>query len=122
MGQTKTLCVDFDGVIHAYTSGWHDNKIADGPVPGALDWLRAMVAAQDIHVCIYSSRSRSDEGVGMMKDWLLDHGLEPRVLEQIEFPTQKPPAWLTIDDRCFLFKGTFPSIGAIRSFKPWNKP
>jgi len=34
------LCVDFDGVIHSYTSKWVDEAtIPDPPVPGALRWL-----------------------------------------------------------------------------------
>lgn len=34
------LCVDFDGVIHSYASGWtKTDTVADDPVPGAIGWL-----------------------------------------------------------------------------------
>ena len=34
------LCVDFDGVIHSYTSGWEGiDMIPDPPVEGAIKWL-----------------------------------------------------------------------------------
>ena len=42
-----TVCFDFDGVIHSYTSGWKgDDVIPDPPVEGikeVIDKLRADV-------------------------------------------------------------------------------
>ena len=40
---------------------------------------------------------------------------------ELQFPTHKPPALLTIDDRAFQFKGEFPALDDIENFKPWNK-
>lgn len=57
--QTKkpTLCVDFDGVVHSYTSPWKGAAvISDPPVPGAIEWLLACL--DYFEVVIYSSRSR----------------------------------------------------------------
>jgi len=31
------IAVDFDGVIHKYSKGWHNGQIYDGPVPGCYD-------------------------------------------------------------------------------------
>jgi len=39
----------------------------------------------------------------------------------LEFPSQKPAAFLTIDDRCICFTGHFPNIGEIEAFEPWHK-
>ena len=34
------ICLDFDGVIHSYTSGWKGAAvIPDPPVPGALEFI-----------------------------------------------------------------------------------
>ena len=57
------------------------------------------------------------------------HGTEPdesdsfgrHVVALIQWPRVKPSAQLYIDDRAWLFTGTFPSHDEIRSFKPWNK-
>ncbi len=42
-------------------------------------------------------------------------------IDGLEFPTQKPAANMTIDDRAFHFEGTFPSAAWLKYFKPWNK-
>lgn len=44
-----------------------------------------------------------------------------RLLKQIKFPTMKPPAFLTIDDRCVCFDGNFPDTLDLLDFKPWHK-
>ena len=40
------LCLDFDGVIHSYASGWKGaDVIPDAAVPGAMEFLRTWTAA-----------------------------------------------------------------------------
>ena len=119
---SKILCVDFDGVIHSYTSGWQGaDVIPDPPVPGALEWLADMFDNPDYDVKIYSSRSKSDAGVDAMIDWL-NVWLDLSDIDTDDlFPTQKPPTYLTIDDRAICFRGTFPSVQEMDNFKPWNK-
>ena len=58
-----------------------------------------------------------------MKKWLIKHGLHPAYINDkiLEFPTKKPAAFLTIDDRAICFDGTFPSKDEMLNFKPWNK-
>lgn len=120
------LCMDFDGVIHSYTSGWKGiDKIPDPPVNGALEFLPE--AMNYFNVCIYSSRSKEDAGVLAMQNWLNKHlcpGRKPINSDwwtHIEFPIQKPSAFLTIDDRAIQFDGTFPPPRTLLNFKPWNK-
>lgn len=43
------------------------------------------------------------------------------LLQRIKFPTKKPAAFLTIDDRAVCFKGVFPKPESLLDFKPWNK-
>ena len=52
---SKTVCVDFDGVIHRYSEGWKDGSIYDFPVPGALDALRYLL--DNYSVVIHTSRT-----------------------------------------------------------------
>ena len=58
-----------------------------------------------------------------MTQWLLDNKFPSVLIEDgtLEFPTQKPAAFITIDDRAMCFRGVFPTPDEIRMFKPWNK-
>lgn len=124
MTYKPTIIIDFDGVIHSYTSGWtRPDEIRDGAVPGAMDWLRE--ATEHFKIAILSSRSHEPNGINAMMIWLENEAAKVHDyyswIHRIEWPEHKIPAILQIDDRAFLFKGTFPSIEEIKSFKPWNK-
>ena len=129
------LCLDFDGVIHSYTSGWNDaRQVSDPPVDGAVDFIISAMEHFEIH--IFSSRSNQEGGLLAMQTWLHDQfyerfytpsGYTKNVdefmssFESIRWPTEKPPAFLTIDDRAITFTGVWPSITDLKNFKPWNK-
>jgi hypothetical protein len=143
MKDKPILVLDFDGVIHSYTSGWKGaTVIPDPPVPGAIDFIRE--AAASFRVAIYSSRSRDPEARKAMMLWLIANGLPEVAFDAIDqavyleevhedfvpepwhhavyFPTEKPPALVTLDDRAITFTGVWPEIADLRAFKPWNKP
>ena len=118
------LCLDFDGVIHSYDSGWKGaTVIPDPPVPGALEFLKA--ATERFTVAIYSTRSSVTGGRIAMSRWLDHHaglvGMRGNWLDRIEWPGEKPPALVTLDDRALTFTGTWPDLDALLNFKPWNK-
>lgn len=122
------LCLDFDGVIHSYTSGWQGARnIPDEPVEGAIEFMyRAIQEGWD--VVVHSSRARYWGGRRAMRAWLKKHagniwneGMGYDGLEDVRFTLMKPAALVTIDDRAITFTGVFPSLDEIKSFKPWNK-
>jgi len=39
----------------------------------------------------------------------------------LDFPREKPPAFITLDDRAAQFNGTWPDIQGLLAFRPWNK-
>lgn len=115
------LCVDFDGVIHWYRNGWQDGVIYDEPVPGSFAFLEA--ASKQFKICIYSSRSKTEPGRIAMVEWFMKHLNTlnlPQWYKDMDFSKEKPPAFLTIDDRAHCFDGTWPDVDALRVFKPWN--
>jgi len=116
----KTIVVDFDGVLHSYTSGWKGaTVIADPPVEGAIAWLGA--AVERFHVAILSARSREKGGIEAMREWLQREGLDVGVLSKLSFPRSKIPAHVYIDDRGWRFDGAFPSLDEVDAFEPWYK-
>lgn len=118
----KTILIDFDGVLHSYTSKWEGpDVIPDPPVPAAINWLRGLLDHDDFDPQVYSSRSKYPEGIAAMKRWFLAHGLSEEHITRLPFPTEKPGAWLTIDDRAICFEGIFPNVDELNDFVPWNR-
>lgn len=123
------LCLDFDGVIHSYSSGWKGaDVIPDAPTEGAIAFM--LGALHDFDVVIFSSRSNQPGGIDAMKAWLKEHGgncwyespLGPG-LEDVRFVTEKPPAMIGIDDRVLCFTGNWADFdpAELLKFQPWNK-
>ena len=125
------ICVDFDGVIHSYERGWQDGTIYGTVTPGFFEWVKTI--RPRYRIVIYSSRSKTADGIAAMRDWLLKQrdewvSVDPArdILDVfgIEFAHQKPAAWLTIDDRAICFKGDWSApeltADAMHAFRPWN--
>lgn len=131
MTRKPILCIDFDGVLHGYQSGWQGvGKCPDPPVPGAAEFLYE--AVKHFRVMIHSSRSKSIRGRWAMQAYVREHldtwttfcpdlPTYDRVSDAIEWPWFKPPALITIDDRALTFDGSWPEIAALKAFRPWNK-
>jgi hypothetical protein len=144
MPRKLTICLDFDGVVHAYTSGWKGASIIpDGPVPGAISMIMKYLDAGFI-VAIYSSRSKSLFGRRAMRRWLARHiandwayggesasyaececrGDAAALVDKLSWPWFKPAAFITIDDRCLTFDGNWNnprySPEKVRGFKTWQ--
>lgn len=123
------LCLDFDGVIHSYSSGWKGpDVIPDPPVDGAMRFI--WDASDHFIVAIFSSRSNQSGGIPAMKRyvaehfrsyWAADRTTCDDKLSAISWPREKPPAMITIDDRALTFDGTWPAIEMLKEFQPWNK-
>jgi hypothetical protein len=83
-----TLLVDFDGVIHRYSKGWHDGTAYDEPDPAAREALQEL-EHRGYEVIIFSTRSAHQIHV-----WLARWGFPPYAVTD-----RKIPATALIDDR-----------------------
>lgn len=102
-----TLAVDFDGVIHAYSQGWHDGTIYDPPIPGAIEGLRALMERDAVF--IFTTRDAHQ-----VAEWLNEHDV-PAMAEKIAdrvfwhgrdvllVTDRKLPALAYLDDRAVRF-------------------
>lgn len=113
----RTVCLDFDGVVHSYASGWKGAAcIPDPPVCGikeAIDELRN----NGYYIVICSTRAKSEEGLVAIREWLNRMGIAVD-----DVTADKPPAICYIDDRAICFDGHPETLARkIRDFKPWYK-
>ena len=134
MSDKPILCLDFDGVIHSYTSGWKGaDVIPDAVTEGFFEWAER--AAQHFRLVIYSSRSKEPAGIAAMQAWFVEQRRHWREYEggkhtieaplELEFATEKPAAFLTIDDRGLTFNGNWRDEGwspkRLLDFRPWYR-
>lgn len=97
-GRWKIIAFDFDGVIHRYSQGWKGvENIYDPPMEGAKEFIAKLKEKYKIYVV--SSRCSEDNGRWAVAQWLEKYGI---VVDRV--CSLKPPASVTIDDRCIRFK------------------
>jgi len=110
MEKKVIVAVDFDGVLHKYSKGWHNGKIYDEPFENAALAMGIMLD-KGFEVVIFSTRSydRKQDGViekgqiKEMKDWL-DRNNIPYSRIATE---PKPYAQVYLDDRALRFEGNW---------------
>jgi len=111
----KTVVLDFDGVIHSYTSKWKGvDVIPDPPVEGIKE------AIEDIRkhykVVVVSTRCFQEGGLDAIKKWLDKYNITVD-----EVLAHKPPAIVYVDDRALTFDGDAKGLlSKIRRFKTWQ--
>lgn len=105
-GRVPTIALDFDGVIHAYSRGWHDGTIYDELMPGAVEGMRELL--KNYAVFIFTARSNLRAVADYVRDRLgvpvsVDHPEVPRQFwstRDIVYVTgRKLPAVAYVDDR-----------------------
>ena len=100
----RTVCLDFDGVVHSYRSGWRGpESIPDLPIHGTREAIARL--REHFRVVIYSGRCRTEGGRKAIANWLAQHGIE--VDEVCE---HKPPALVYVDDRAIPFRGDWEQV------------
>jgi hypothetical protein len=52
----NAVAIDFDGVIHEYSRGWHDGTTYDDPTDGAFDAIRDFMAERR-PVVVFTARA-----------------------------------------------------------------
>jgi hypothetical protein len=91
----KTVCLDFDGVLHAYSRGWGDGSCYDAPIEGALSAV-TYLQLKGLNVVVQTARQDLDA----VRDWLFQHGFP-----EMRVTNEKPIALAYIDDRGITFQG-----------------
>tara|TARA_R110000824_G_scaffold16307_3_gene67771 strand:+ start:3487 stop:4458 length:972 start_codon:yes stop_codon:yes gene_type:complete len=99
------ISVDFDGVIHKCSKGYHDGTIYDDPVEGVKEALKKL--AEKYTVIIHTCKARADRGLvnGKTGTELVWAWLEENDLSQYisKVSAEKPRAVAYIDDKSVKF-------------------
>jgi len=97
--------VDFDGVIHKCSKGYHDGTIYDEPIEGAREALEQLSGKYTVIVCTCKARKdrglvNGKTGIELVWDWLRLHDLDQYVSK---VTAEKPRALAYIDDKAIRF-------------------
>jgi 5'(3')-deoxyribonucleotidase len=91
-----TICVDLDATLADYSQGWLGIEHIGDPIPGAVEFVRALSKFAD--VVIHTARVRDDEQAAKdrVAEWLKSHKFP---YYSIHVGRGKPIACAYVDDR-----------------------
>ncbi len=121
------VAADFNGVVHDHRESQKGFCEPGSPeIPGAVQWLKDL--SEEFDVFLVSASFERSQYITAAKAWLAARGvptpwMAPMLVgrSRITLTPFKPPCLMFVDDRGFHFRGEFPTIAEIKSFKPWNR-
>lgn len=120
----KTVAVDFDGVIHAYSQGWKDGSCYDVPMLGAEYGLKALLDRYSVF--ILSTRNSAQIVAWFAKCMpaisvcaIPDDLVFWNSSAVIGVTNRKLPARVYIDDRAYQFRSWATVVGDAPVLKDW---
>jgi len=115
----KQLAIDFDGVLHRCSKGYHDGTIYDPPIEGSLNSVKEI--AKKYIIIVYSAKARKDRplvngktGVQLIWEWLDKYGFSDYVKD---VTAEKPRAVCYIDDRAVKFDDWTQTMSLLKNKK-----
>ena len=114
----KQLAIDFDGVIHKNSKGFHDGTIYDEPIEGSIEAIKTL--AQQYDIVIFTAKAKSDRpllngktGKELVAEWLDKHGLSAYIKD---ITSEKPRAIAYIDDKAIHFTSWKQTLGILNEY------
>lgn len=103
--ELTNIAIDFDGVIHTNSKGFHDGTVYDPPMPGTYESLRKL--SEEYDIVIFTAKAKPDRvlvngktGIELIWEWLEKYDMAKFVKE---VTAEKPRAVQYIDDRAYHF-------------------
>ena len=101
----NTIAIDFDGVIHKNSKGFHDGTIYDEPIDGVKKGLEYL--SKSYKLVVYTCKANPDRplingktGSKLIYDWLVKYELDSYIYNIVY---EKPNAKYYIDDKAVRF-------------------
>jgi len=118
----NVVCLDFDGVIYSFSSGWvgDESNLPDEPVKGARWAVKELREKFNLKVIVYSARCETEKGRKAIKEWLKKYDIKVDGVAE-----HKPIAFVYVDDRGLNFDGNWvrmlPDIVGFISYMDYGK-
>ena len=117
----KTICIDFDGVLHDYSQGWLGDNVFGKPVENA-DKGTLKLKEQGWTIIVFTCRGNTPE----LREWLKKNNITYDYInenpEGVQNDTGKPIADIYLDDHGLKFNGDWDtSIKEIENFESWQQ-
>lgn len=116
--EKNQLGLDFDGVIHKNSKGFHDGTIYDDPIDGAIDAVKYINETLGYDLVIYSCKATPDRplvdgktGIELIWGWLDKYGIKENIKDVTYI---KPNAVAYIDDKGITFTNWSDVIDQLR--------
>jgi hypothetical protein len=101
------VAIDFDGVVHRNSKGFHDGTVYDPPMDGAIEAIK-WFANQGLDIVLFTAKVKPDRplvngktGEELIWEWLAEHKIDSYIKE---ITCEKPRAIVYIDDRGIRFE------------------
>lgn len=116
--ESRTIAIDFDGVIHSFELGFHDGTIYGTPIEGSIDAIKQL--AQHYNLVIYTAKAKKDRplvngrtGIELVWEWLEKYEIASYVKE---VTAEKPRCICYIDDKAIQFVNWQQALTDLKKF------
>ena len=103
--ESRTIAIDFDGVIHSFEYGYHDGTIYGTPIEGSIESLRCL--SKNYKIVIFTAKAKPDRplvngktGIELIWEWLEKYNINQYVSE---VTSEKPRCICYIDDKAIQY-------------------
>lgn len=100
------IAIDFDGVVHGNSKGFHDGTVYDSPIQGSIEAIKEL--SKKYTIILFTAKVKPDRplvngktGEELIWEWLKQYNISQYIKE---ITCEKPRAVVYIDDRAIRFK------------------
>jgi hypothetical protein len=104
--ESRTIAIDFDGVIHSFEYGYHDGTIYGTPIEGSIESLKYL--SEKYKIVVFTAKAKADRplingktGIELVWEWLEKHNIRKYISE---VTAEKPRCICYIDDKAIQFQ------------------
>jgi hypothetical protein len=101
------VAIDFDGVVHGNSKGFHDGTVYDTPIEGSIEAIK-WFHSQGLDIVLFTAKVKPDRplvqgktGEELIWEWLAKYKISSYIKE---ITCEKPRAIVYIDDRGIRFE------------------